>query len=276
MAITLDCSPADTIELAEFIEFIDKSYKKINLDALQDCASNLARLANNRMFLSSFIATELKKLQKFQVGNDYTAQTLMLGGVAGKFHIRANVWLPEHLLHKDNFEGEKKFYSFEYPHDHNFDFLTVGYFGKGYETDIYEYDRTRISGNIGESVPLRFLETTSLPEQKLMIYRAGQDLHVQKLPQQFSISINILCPARVGYDQFVFDVHQQTVSKVLRSNFSGQRWIVEAAAYLCDDNVSDVLLDIATKHPAKRLKELAQIALGRRWPDLANWARNRG
>ena|SRR5258708_40346341 len=95
-------------------------------------------LSNNRNFLSTFLISELKNIADFQPMNYYTAQTIMLGGVSNKFYLRANVWVPARLLHKVNGEGEKRLFSFERPHDHNFDFVTVGYFGGGYQTDIYE------------------------------------------------------------------------------------------------------------------------------------------
>jgi len=96
----------------------------------------------------------------------------MLGGVAGMFFLRANVWLPSRLLHKTNAEGEKRLFSFETPHDHNFELLTVGYLGEGYATVIHEYDGP-FEGEVGEKVDLRFLKRTSLPEHKVMFYRAS-------------------------------------------------------------------------------------------------------
>jgi hypothetical protein len=269
MAITLDCSPTDSITLSDFVDLVHSVPGQLNLDRLAEIAPNFVRLSRNRQFLSEVILRGLKDLASFQKGNGYTAQTLMLAEVPGRFYVRANVWLPEHLLHKGNLVGESKFFSFDYPHDHNFDFLTVGYLGNGYETDIFERPIDGIVGVVGEHVELRFLETTTLPQHKVMMYRAGHDVHIQKLPKEFSISLNLLLPSRTALDQFSFDLELQSVTGVLRSTISGQQWFVQTAGHLCDDNISDVLFNIAVKHPVPRMRDAARCSLAIRWPQLA-------
>jgi hypothetical protein len=218
--------------------------------------------------LEEYIIAELKDITNFQINNHYTAQTLLLGGVPGKFYVRANVWLPKHLLHGINTDGERRLFSYDFAHHHNFDFATVGYIGSGYETDVYEYDSKKVNGNIGEEVKIRFLESTTLPQHKVMIYRAGRDIHVQKLPTEFSVSINLLAPACRG-EQFAFDLQKGQISNLIRSNFAGQRWLIEAASYLCNDNISDVLHTIALTHSSSRTRDVARTALAVKFPKQA-------
>jgi hypothetical protein len=81
--------------------------------------------------------------------------------------------------------------------------MTVGFFGPGYETTIYEYDSSKVTGFVGESVDLRFLETTQLPPGKVMLYRPHADVHAQYPPSELSISLNLMVrDATEKRDQF--------------------------------------------------------------------------
>ncbi|MDH2350185.1 hypothetical protein QCM77_07175 [Bradyrhizobium sp. SSUT18] len=270
MAITLDAACNDTIELSDFIELVDKSSDHLSIDVLLSHGEHLQMLSNNRKFLVDHIVGELKNIHDYQPSNGWNSQTIMLGGVAGKFAVRANVWLPRRMLHGTSADGRKPQFSFEQAHDHNYDFLTVGYLGRGYETEIWEHD-DRCSGEAGEQVDLRFLERTSLPEHKVMLYRASKDVHVQLPPQDdFSISLNLLPPSIPECEQYLFDFEQSVVTKTFVGGSLGQQWLTEAAGHLCDDNISEVLLAIATKHGSEKIRRAARRSLAIRWPGLAD------
>ncbi|WP_130784551.1 hypothetical protein [Rhizobium leguminosarum] len=263
MAITLSATGKDTLGLPEFVDYIETTFSEINQDSLIEMAPTFAKLSRNRSFLGEMICSQLKNLSTYQSNNPYSAQSLNLGMRSNKFYIRANVWLPQRRLHTTNQKGEAQLYSYELAHDHNFDFLTVGYLGPGYETDIYEYDRSTVSGFVGERVKLDFLETTSLPEGKLMIYRSCKDVHVQRYPKDFSISLNVLAPSvRPIPDQYVFDIKSSAISSVLRSSIIGQKTLIKAASRLCEkDEVIDVLAYIAKRHSSGGIREAARLAL---------------
>ena len=98
MAITLNCSPSDSVTLNEFVEFVHSLPAPLDLDSLAEIAPHFVRLSRNRRFLSEFIVEGLKDVASFQKSNGYTGQTLMLAEAPGRFYVRANVWLPKHLL----------------------------------------------------------------------------------------------------------------------------------------------------------------------------------
>ena len=52
------------------------------------------------------------------------------------YSIRATVWLPENGSSEIGIL-ENAVFAYDYPHNHNFDLLTVNCFGPGYETDLY-------------------------------------------------------------------------------------------------------------------------------------------
>ena len=272
MAITVDVACNDTIELSEFIELVDKTSDRLSIDDLLSHAQHLQMLSNNRKFLVDHIVAELKNIHDYQRSNGWNSQIIVLGGVPGKFAVRANVWLPRRMLHRTNADGRKPQFSFEQAHDHNYDFLTVGYHGRGYETEIWE-NAGECAGEAGERVDLKFLERTTLPEHKVMLYRASKDVHVQLPPQDdFSISLNLLPPPVRGREQYLFDFERSVVTQKFLADSLGQQWLMEAAGHLCDDNISDVLLAISTSHASEQTRRAARRSLARRWPGLADEA----
>ena len=60
------------------------------------------------------------------------------------------------------------------PHDHNFEFLTIGYHGPGYRSDHYEVDPQTIVGVVGEKVVLTPKGSSTLAP--------GQVMHLSRPP----------------------------------------------------------------------------------------------
>jgi hypothetical protein len=69
-----------------------------------------------------------QSILSYQSNNLYSSQSLNLGFVPNKFYLRANIWLTTQSLHPINHEGEARLYSYDLPHDHNFDFLASDLF----------------------------------------------------------------------------------------------------------------------------------------------------
>lgn len=130
------------------------------------------------------------------------------------------------------------------PHDHNFDFLTLGYFGPGYWSDYYEYDYGEVTGWRGEAVPsLRRIERSRLEQGKLMLYRAHIDVHAQYAADALSVSLNIMhtTGAQGWLDQYRFDLERRRSGRLSRPaparpssswrwrSAAARRWILPAA-----------------------------------------------
>ena len=148
-------------------------------ESLHHTAGWLRRLGNNKTFLGDVLVEQLAQRHREEVaGNAYSPQVVMLVPPGGSFFIRANIW-PSADDHMVRASGEAAF-AIGLPHDHNFSFLTHGYFGPGYWSDYYEYDFAEVTGYRGEAVPsLRFVERARLEPGKLMLYRAHIDVHAQ-------------------------------------------------------------------------------------------------
>lgn len=188
---------------------------------LTEAAAVLIGLYNNPELLKQVLLAGLRS--SAGVNPFYTPQSFLLcnGRFAGDsetFTLRGNVWFPQAWTGA-NQSLEDHVYSYGNCHDHNFDFLTVGYLGPGYETDIYEYDHDATLGVIGEQVDVRFLQHATLSPGRVLHFRKSKDIHVQRYPERTSVSINLLLPGAdlLVRPQYQFDLESNRISGVLYS-----------------------------------------------------------
>src|SRR5262245_61810950 len=93
MAITIESTTTEVLDLPSFMDEVDRRLKPGDDDSLAECASQLKALANNRKFITEELNRQLSGWHQFQPSNSYTAQTMMLGG-RKNFQVRANIWTP--------------------------------------------------------------------------------------------------------------------------------------------------------------------------------------
>jgi hypothetical protein len=263
MALTLDVDTREAIGLEEYVEYVSREVDADDEASILASAHMLRALANNRRVVGDYLTAELRSWRDFQPTNSYTAQTLMLARM-GRFGVRANIWEPA-AASSDLRAHQKALYQYQVPHDHNFSFLTVGYSGPGYETLIYERDPEAVVGVPGEKVPLRFLERTTLPQGKVMYYRASRDIHSQEYPEALSLSINLLIgqAASQRKDQYFFDLEAGTVADVADGGGAANSRVIPCrlARYVGDHRTAEALEPIAENHPTPRIRVTALESL---------------
>lgn len=263
MPVHVQCDSRQSIELSDLIEHLQQSMlDPRDHDSMISVAPALKQLSNNREFLSEMICEELKDNRNIQADNDYTPQVFMLHApqVAGQgYFLRACFWpgRRDEILHSS---GEHAFF-YGVPHDHNFNFLTVGYQGPGYGSDYFEYDYAKVSGIPGEKVDLKFIERSALAEGKILLYRAFTDIHRQIAPERFSVSINIMEHSlrSVTMDQYQFHPENWTISNIINRSSALPMFMI-AAAY-GDGEAQHVLRDIFRSHKVERVRMAALEAL---------------
>lgn len=261
MALTIESHTTEVTSLEDYQQHVINHVDVRDLDSVCSSASKLKALANNRTFLVEHLNQSLRDWRNFQLANSYTAQTLILGG-GRDFVIRANIWTPPPA--DANLKAEQKsLFVYDVPHDHNFSFLTVGFFGPGYETSIYEYDSKGVTGNIGEKVELRFLETTTLPVGKMMFYRNSRDVHSQNYPSSLSISLNLLLapPETNQRDQFLFDLESSRIAQYARNTASTRLIMCRIARYIGDARTVSLLEELSNRHSSPRVRLTAAESL---------------
>ena len=223
------------------------------------CADLLAGLGLNPDFLADRVLVALKASYADQLElNRYSAQVFLLHRSPRGFYLRANMW-PSERDSVFTASGPAAF-SYGVPHDHNFSFLTAGYFGPGYVSDYYDYDPETVDGRLGEPLNLKFVERSSLSKGKIMLYRAHRDIHSQLPPESLSVSLNIMdegehVPWR---DQYIVDLQRGTIAK--RPTLTSSEMLLRCAVHLTG-NGKDVAEEFAKAHPVPRVRANAIGAL---------------
>ena len=225
-------------------------------ESLLSAANWLRKLGNNREFLGDLMIEHLKDAAHGgEDDSSYGAQVITLSPLGHDFFIRANFW-PSRDEFSFRASGGSTF-AYELPHDHNFDFLTVGYFGPGYASDYYEFDYEAVEGIVGEKANLRFVERSTLDPGKLMHYRAHRDVHSQLPPESLSVSLNIMhaSGAHGWLDQYRFDVEKDEISGVLSAG--GSEIFLRTAVGLENEEAMDLAESFARNHVSERMRLVA-------------------
>ena len=254
----------ESIDLESFISYVNNNIDMQDPASVATAAIKLKKLGNNRNFLVDAINADLLSPGGGQNDNPYSAQSFLLAR-SEDFLIRANFWTPPTRASQIQQHDLSNVY--EKAHCHNFNLLTVGYYGAGYETVIYEYDRAKIQGFPGEHAPLRFLERTRLSRGKVMFFRPGRDVHVQLYPEEFSISLNLIgIPPRGEkiFDQFNFDIKSQQIVSFL--NPCSRSTLIRMAASFGNAVTSRILSDLRVSHYSPRVRLASLKSLSRLEP----------
>jgi len=257
MPLVID-NPSDVAcSLAECIEALSE----LGFDA-DDPASTAAaagwlrRLANNREFLGDLLTERLAGRGDDGSASGYGPQAIMLSrprdNRANAAFLRAAIWpAPSDHVFRTSGAG-----SFVYgaAHDHNFDFLTVGYCGSGYASDYYEYEYEAVAGYPGEDAGLRFVGRSTLSPGKLMLYRRHVDVHSQLPPASLSVSLNVMRvdPAQGWFDQYGFNLERGTVARWLNANASEAFLRVAVASGAA--SARDYAEWVGARHPSDRMR----------------------
>lgn len=255
MPRVIELADAAAIELGECIAALDAhGFAPRDEESLLHAARQLRRLGNNRTFLGDIIVAELASGRREETaGNSYGPQVIMLAPPdGGEYFMRANLWpsRDEYMLRASG--GPSFVYGLA--HDHNFDFLTLGYFGPGYWSDYYEFEYEDIAGWRGEPAGLRPIGRRRLEEGMLMHYRAHRDVHVQHPADALSVSINIMhaSGAQGWLDQYRFDCETGRVGGIL-SNGSSEAFM-RIAVGLGGEEARDLAEAFGRGHPSDRMR----------------------
>ena len=254
MPRVIECRETADHGLDECLEALGRTpFEPLEEDSLAQAAIALKRLANNRNFLGDLLIEKLKNRHR-ETGAEsgYGPQSIVLSRMRGNSFLRANIW-PSEDESCFRASGAKTFV-YGVPHDHNFSFLTAGYFGPGYRSDYYEYDYEKVAGYRGETADLRFVERNALSEGRLMLYRAHRDIHSQLPPESLSVSLNIMHidPAQGWFDQYGFDLESNAVTGVL--NPTATECLMRCAVGLGGETALEFVDWVGRAHPSDRMR----------------------
>ena len=269
MAETFFPQVTGSISLEEFINHVESTKTIIDLKnsiydikKMEEMAGWLRKLAANRKLLTEKLCGELKNFWDFQLANDFKPSTIMLHKGDG-YTVRALIWMPPGPLYPP------EIFSYYETHDHNFDFFTVGYFGPGYRTCLYEYDYESVRGVPGEEVTLKFTEETFLTPNKVMYYYGSRDVHTQYPAEEISVSINLLLPKTqpAHRRQHEFSTPEAKGSCTVRliagriDRMAQERALFYTIAAIGDKESLNLIRDIAVSHQSEATRALAWASL---------------
>jgi hypothetical protein len=268
--IVLDASRGEHIRMSldEFVAHVDAEVDIEDFESIKESAWALRALANDREFLLNAYNDELAAIVDGTSWNVLTPQTIILAR-RENFYIRSNIWLPpsESMQFRDR---EAKLTAYGLTHDHNFHFLTVGYYGAGYFTDVYRYDYKRIVGYIGEDAELEFVGHYQLTPGMVMAYEAGRDVHVQYEPDDIAISINLMTIPQSTYfqQQISFDLEQRRIAAGLTDSVGTRLFLLSFMKDNHDGRSIDLLARTVTDYPCLRTRSQALRLLGEIAPEV--------
>ena len=259
MALTITCGEYSPISIEDYVEFLDKNVDVRDFDSIIASAPQLGALAADGDLVPRLLTRTILDLINDRPLKTYTPQSFVIAK-ARDFFVRGNVWTKP-LQRGALRTREEEVFSYRLAHDHNFHFITVGYFGPGYETEIYEVDPCKIDGYIGERVDLEMLERTSLPKGKIMAYRAHRDLHIQYPPTSLTISLNLMCLDGDSHtrDQYFFDVKNGAITGFPENNMLSRRASVVEIAALAGNHETLSLIEEIAVHGCCRRTRIASL-----------------
>lgn len=261
MARNIPCVTDAQVSIDEYVSYVASKVDLRDTESLIESAPLLRSLANDRYL----VVKELnRRLEAAMDGAEVaSAQTLALGKGKG-FYVRANIWpaisdMATGRAYQDQF-------AYNLAHDHNFSFLTTCHLGPGYDTELYEYDRNKVQGFVGENVELRFVEKIRFGSGSVMLYEESKDVHIQYPPPELTVTINLMVAPPEFRDQYHFDMSKRTVVSAMDVLAMQRTSFVRIAAAAGDAETMQLLSDLAQSHPCRRTRLATYYALAKRQP----------
>jgi hypothetical protein len=249
------------LELDDFMAHLDKHLDVESEDSLVAMAPQLVALANNRRFLARHLAATITR-PDFQQNNPFTGPVFVLAN-RRHFMVRAIGWPPAAYN-----TGAGHNSTYRVAHNHAFSLLTVGYWGPGYETDVFECPpQTLADAANGSSAELGlpFIGRYRLAERTVLHFPAHRIVHVQHPPESYSISLNLVVKrsADDSAEQYFFDVDSRRYRGSTGTTSNAWLRILHLASRLPDPRYAGALTSIAEGHPSLRIRTVAREALAR-------------
>lgn len=226
----------------------------------------LAALALNRTWLFEAVTQSLRKRLASPWAREQPSYFVLHN--CPTFGLRANIWLPERKRAQAVLENAA--FSYDFPHDHNFDILSVTCFGSGYETDIYTYGGLSAAVAIDDIVEVEPLGRRRLSPGTAFMYEACRDVHTQLPADDITVTLNFL-PLRLedhARPQLIFEVLDERHLRVMGVPLSPEgrelsaiRMLAKLASVSAGDPAG--LRGIAAEHPNQRVRDYAEAALRR-------------
>jgi hypothetical protein len=187
------CSTPTPIELDDFLEACDSNMNPLNEDTILSQRAGLVALGKNKQFIIDHLRQRLENPALWHVDDTpvmYSDQSIILAR-RDNYYIRVASWYPPSRKH-GSFSWDNDFFSYNFAHNHAFTLLSTGLYGPGYTSDNYSLRIPPGFLNVDQPVPLYSEPSFTLAEGDAVLFRKWYDVHDQKPPTAFSLSLNLL------------------------------------------------------------------------------------
>lgn len=246
MAYRKQRTETGSCNVRECIDYYVKDADLTDHNTIMNSTLGLELMSNNHHFMRDLLKACLAKENNKMKEAFYSAQSFVLGSgkneKSGKlFTLRGVIW-PCADSNKKTESAYDSVFSYNQTHDHNFDFLTIGYSGSGYDTDLYTYDYNSTKGYLGEEVEIEKTESMRLSPGEIVLFRGSEDIHTQLHPKNLSVSINLLIDADEDKPfQYDFDLETSQIKEIIHSGASTEISLLRIAAEFGDRSLIPAL-----------------------------------
>ena len=199
----------------------------------------MSRMTGETAYVERYIKKVFENQTHFEIRDGYRDTSLVLNGIDG-YGVRLNRWRP---LGGRPIDVQTDIgLAYDVPHNHDFQLITKGIWGPGYQTDVYRFEYESSVGAHEEEVDLTYQGRFQLSTGAVIWFEEYSDVHIQRAPSELSLSFNLI-PTRksVGRGQLFIDVDTRRVKGFPETNYAQ---ILSLLTLLCDLGISQDVYDV--------------------------------
>jgi hypothetical protein len=247
----------------EFADWADKNIDPLCDQSIISASDKLYELNQNKSFIIESICEKMMLLSSGSLNASSSQSTLHAArrNKNGSIVVRSVLWTPRTNVSDRARLLQDSVLTYSLPHDHNFSLLTIGHWGPGYTTEIFEYRNEEIVGYEGELVDIKFKEKVKLSEDKILFFKANNDIHTQFYPDDVSISLNVMVIENDAElkPQYVFDTEKGLIKGILQGHKISQLYgvfdMVDVLGF--DEKMIELSTQILKTHPSDHIRNRA-------------------
>ncbi len=209
----------EMLTLDQFLRVVEDRFDPYDLESTWSVRDALAGLALNQEWIFATIAERLRERIHSPWAREQPSYFVL--HVGKNFGLRANIWLPERSG-ANSTVLENAAFSYDYPHDHNFDILTATCFGPGYETEVYEYEAMPTDASVNDLITVESLGRKLLSPGLIFLYEACKDVHTQLPVKDVTVTLNFLPFRKEDHErpQMIFEHVDATTMRIVGAPLS--------------------------------------------------------
>lgn len=264
MPIVLKLENEDRLSLAEFVDHLETTFDLDEADSLIGVAPYLRALANDPDLIAHHCNAEIQRVLDAKEESPFVSSPLELAS-APSYALQATIWMPDSVaeaLRPPSAQTQTD----RRAHNHNFNVMTIGYFGPGCITDLYTFNAKDDRAEPADRVDLRFNQRVRIQKDCAVICREAVDVHAHVTPEALSISMSlcIFSDRTPVTDRLIFDPQESTIcGHVESAGIYRRASVVRLAGEVGNDQTLELFDALLRRSPCRRVRGAALDAAAR-------------